>query len=60
MQKSIVKNTILSIVPSAINDVAIHHAPANVAEALHITIDTMTIGSLSAVASILMAAAKII
>ena len=60
MQKSLVKNTILSIVPSAINDVAIHHAPVNIAEALHITIDTMTIGSLSAVASILMAVAKIV
>jgi len=59
MQKSLVKNTILSIVPSAINDVAIHHAPVNMSEALHITIDTMTVGSMTAVASILMAVAKI-
>lgn len=59
LRKTLVRNAALSVVPSALNDVVIHHAPLNQAELLHVTIDSMTVNTLSSVASILLTAAKL-
>jgi hypothetical protein len=59
LRKTFVRNTVISIVPSTINDVVIHHAQASPTELLHVTIDSMTVNTLSSVASLLLAAAKL-
>ena len=59
LKKSLVRNAVISVVPSALNDVVVHHAPLNSAELLHVTIDSMTVNTLSSVASLLLAAAKL-
>jgi len=59
IKKSFVRNTVISIVPSAFNEIVIHHAQASPTELLHVTIDSMTVNTLSSVASLLLAAAKL-
>ena len=46
VKRNFVKTTVLSFVPSAIDDLAIHHAPLNVNELIHVGVDTATINAL--------------
>lgn len=59
VRKNFVRTTLISIVPSGLDDVIMHHKAMDVAEALYVTLDSMTISTMSAVATILLAAAKL-
>lgn len=59
VRKNFVRTALISIVPSGLDDVIVHHKVLNAAEALYVTIDSMTISTISAVATMLLAAAKL-
>lgn len=59
LRKTFVRSTLITIVPSAIDDVVIHHKALTAAEAMYVTLDSMTVSTLSAVATVLLAAAKL-
>jgi hypothetical protein len=46
VKKNLVRTTVLSLVPSTIDDVAIHHAKLCAEEILHVGVDAMVINSL--------------
>lgn len=60
LRKHVVRGAAIGIVPSALNDVVIHHAPLNIGEIIHVTQDTVTITTMSALASILVTASKVL
>jgi methyl coenzyme M reductase subunit C len=43
IEKHVVKGTAIGLVPSAINDVMIHHAPIDFNEFIHVTQDTLAV-----------------
>jgi methyl coenzyme M reductase subunit C len=47
IEKHVVKGTAIGLVPSAINDVIIHHAPIDFYELIHATQDTFAINLLN-------------
>lgn len=51
MKRSLVKTSVLSFVPSAIDDIALHHASLSMNELIHVGIDTVTINALGIVLS---------
>lgn len=51
VKKNFVRTTVLSFVPSAIDDVAIHHAGLDIGEMVHVCIDTVIINALGVVLS---------
>lgn len=55
VRRHFVRATMISMVPSALDDVMIHHKAFTAIDA----IDSMTVSTMSAVASILLAAAKL-
>jgi|688.fasta_scaffold08269_9 hypothetical protein len=59
VRKNFVRTALISIVPSGLDDVIVHHKAMDAAEALYVTLDSMTISTMSAVATILLAAAKL-
>ena len=59
IKKHFVRGAVLGVVPSTINDVAFHHAALNVQEVIHVTVDTVTVSSINAVANILIVVSKI-
>lgn len=59
LSKNFVRTALISVVPSGLDDVIIHHKALTVAEAMYVTIDSMTISTMSAVATILLAIAKL-
>lgn len=59
LRKSFVRTAVISVVPSGIDDIVLHHKALTVAEAMSVTLDSMTVSTLSAVATILLTAAKL-
>jgi len=51
MKKNLIRTTVMSFVPSAIDDVAIHHANLNISEIVHVGIDTVTINMIGIILS---------
>jgi len=51
VKKNFVRATMLSFVPSAIDDVAIHHASLDLAEIIRVGIDTATINAIGIILS---------
>jgi methyl coenzyme M reductase subunit C len=47
IEKHVVKGTAIGLVPSAINDIVIHHAPIDFSELVHATQDTIAINLLN-------------
>jgi hypothetical protein len=43
IEKHVVKGTAIGLVPSALNDVLIHHAPIDFGELIHVTQDTLAV-----------------
>jgi methyl coenzyme M reductase subunit C len=43
IEKHVVKGTAIGLVPSAINDIFIHHAPIDFGEFVHVTQDTLAV-----------------
>jgi len=43
IEKHVVKGTAIGLVPSAINDIVIHHAPIDFGELVHATQDTLAV-----------------
>ena len=43
IEKHVVKGTAIGLVPSAINDIFIHHAPVDLGEFVHVTQDTLAV-----------------
>jgi len=43
IEKHVVKGTAIGLVPSALNDVLIHHAPIDLGELVHVTQDTLAV-----------------
>jgi len=43
IEKHVVKGTAIGLVPSALNDVLIHHAPIDFGELVHVTQDTLAV-----------------
>lgn len=60
LRRHVVRGAAISLVPSAINDVAFHHAQLNVNEIIHVTQDTITITTLNTLASIIVTASKVL
>jgi hypothetical protein len=46
IEKHVVQGTAVGFVPSAINDVVIHHAHVDLSEVLHVTQDTLVVNML--------------
>jgi hypothetical protein len=49
MQKHVIRNATLGLVPDAVNDVAFHHAHIDLLEVLHVMQDTATISTMTLV-----------
>jgi hypothetical protein len=52
IEKHVVKGTAIGLVPSALNDVLIHHAPIDFGELVHVTQDTLAVTILNLVLQI--------
>ena len=52
IEKHVVKGTAIVLVPSALNDVLIHHAPIDFGELVHVTQDTLAVTILNLVLQI--------
>lgn len=59
LRKTLVRTSLITVLPSGIDDVILHHKALTVAEAMYITLDSMTVSTLSAVATVLLTAAKL-
>lgn len=57
VQKHVIRNATLGLVPDAVNDVAFHHAHADLSEVLHVFQDSATISAMTLVISVLTLAA---
>lgn len=51
VKKNFVRTTVLSFVPSAIDDLAIHHASLSLTEIIHVGVDAATINAIGIVLS---------
>jgi uncharacterized protein YjlB len=58
MQKHVIRNATLGLVPDAVNDVAFHHAHIDFYEVLHVVQDTATISTMTLVMGALTVAAS--
>ena len=58
IQKKIIRGAVLSVIPSGIDDVVIHHAQLTTNEALQFLVDQATITALSGVLAIILTLAK--
>jgi hypothetical protein len=59
LRKHVVRSATLSLLPSTVNDVWVHHAPLNFSEILHVTQDTVTISGLTAFMAVATTLAKL-
>jgi hypothetical protein len=59
LRKTLVRTSLITVLPSGIDDVILHHKALTAAEAMYITLDSMTVSTLSAVATVLLTAAKL-
>ena len=57
MQKHVIRNATLGLVPDAVNDVAFHHAHVDLSEVLHVFQDTASISTMTMVIGALTLAA---
>jgi ribosome-interacting GTPase 1 len=58
LKKHVVRGATLGLVPDALNDFGIHHAPVSIDEAIHIVMDQMSISAMSAVIAITLLALR--
>jgi len=58
IQKKVLKGAVISVIPSGIDDVLIHHAPLTTNEAVHFIIDQATISALSGIMALILILAK--
>jgi hypothetical protein len=58
IQKKILKGAVLSVIPSGLDDVLIHHAPLTTDEAVHFIVDQATISTLSGILALILVLAK--
>jgi len=47
IQKHVVRNATLGLVPDAVNDIAFHHAQMNMTEVVHVFQDTIAISTMN-------------
>ena len=47
VQKHVIRNATLGLVPDAVNDVAFHHAHLDLSEVVHVVQDTATISTMT-------------
>ena len=59
IQKHVIRNATLGMVPSTVNDMVFHHAQMNVDEFIHIIQDQASVSSISALMAIAMIAARV-
>jgi hypothetical protein len=48
LRKHVVRSATFGILPSALNDVVVHHAPLNLGEIIHATQDTVAVAGINA------------
>lgn len=60
LRKHVIRATTLSLVPNTVNDMVFHHATLNLGEILHVTQDTLAVGTINAMASLVTLATKCI
>ena len=53
MRKHIIRGTVLSFVPTTLNDVIIHHTQFTPDEFIHTATDTISVGTMNAILTIL-------
>jgi len=58
IQKKIIRGAVLSVIPSGIDDVVLHHAQLTTNEALQLLVDQATISALSGVLALILVLAK--
>jgi len=58
IKKHIVRSAALSLVPSEVNDVIIHHAKLNLDQIIHVATDSATVSAMSAAISVLLTSIK--
>lgn len=58
VQKHVIRNATIGLVPDAVNDVAFHHAQLNLNEIIHVVQDTATISTMTFAMAALTAAAS--
>lgn len=58
LQKHVIRNATLGLVPDAVNDVAFHHAHVDLNEIIHVVQDTATISTMTLVMGALTIAAR--
>lgn len=58
IRRHAIRGAVLSFVPTTINDVMVHHTPLSVGEVVHTVTDTISVGTMSAVISVLSIASK--
>jgi len=58
IQKHVIRNATLGVIPSGINDLMFHHAQLSLDEAIHIVIDQASVSSMSAILTIILLAAR--
>jgi len=58
LQKHVIRNATLGLVPDAVNDVAFHHAHVDFNEIIHVFQDTATISTMTLVMGALTLAAR--
>lgn len=58
LRKHMVRTAALSLVPSEVNDVFIHHAKLNLDQIIHVASDTASVSAMSAAMTILLTTIK--
>ena len=58
IQKHVIRNATLGVIPSGINDLMFHHAQLSLDEAIHIVIDQASVSSMSAILTIILLASR--
>jgi hypothetical protein len=58
IRRHAIRGTVLSFVPTTLNDVVVHHTPLSVGEVVHTVTDTISIGTMSTVIAVLSIASK--
>jgi hypothetical protein len=58
IQKKVLRGAVLSVIPSGIDDVVLHHAQLTTNEALQLLVDQATISALSGLMALILVLAK--
>ena len=58
IQKKVLRGAVLSVIPSGIDDVVLHHAQLTTNEALQLLVDQATISALSGILALILVLSK--